>query len=205
MSYNCGYYSIKNENDSIMIQFPNEKADEKENRKFKIILFTAWAIVSMGITLFFLFTQYYAHAVLFFLILGVGGLYICLNIVKREEMKYFSVLINTEGVHEIWNYPNKPIKKTLKWDDLKYFDLLSKVTIVAGKPSLPYACILFSCDEKEESDRRKQIRKVWSSSMQYEIKFRDIPNNIFLMIDDREGDAFYKFILDYMHHHNIKI
>ena len=60
---------------------------------------------------------------------------------------------------------------------------------------MAFDCILFSSEDMEDQYREKHIRKIWGSTMQYEIKFREVPNSIFIVIRSTAGEALYNEII----------
>ena len=196
--YNLAYFYLEEKNNKLVLRYPQSEDDSDFDRKFIIIMFSLWALIAGTITAVPLFMHKYAHAILFFIVLGIGGLFICINVAKRTEMKYYSVQIDNNGIHEIWNYPNKTLSKTIFWNDLRYRNIYNCVVSRAGKPSLPFDCILFSSELIDDKTRIKQIRKIWRSSMQYELKFRDVEKNIFIMVRSSEGETVYAYLSDYI-------
>lgn len=189
-----GAYEIIQDESQLTIKYENANADAKEEKKAKILGWSIWAIMTVAFVSLFVCFKAYGHAILFFIVLGLGGFYLCFNLNKREEVKYFSVVFDRQGVHEIWNYPNNVITKDIDWKDLKTKFHFSSVVMIATKPSIPYDCIAFSTEELDEKLTRKLVRKTWQSSMQYETKFRNIPNSIFIMTPSTHGEALYNMI-----------
>ena len=170
--------------------------DGKEiDTKFKVLVFLIWGIVSFGLTIFATLTGSIAHGIIFFLVLVVIGFFLCLNYCKRSEVKYFSVIIDSVGVHEIWNDPENRFQKTIKWENLYCFDIFYDIDHVPGKSNIMYNCMLFSSENMDYKFRKKQIRKIKTSSMQYELKFREVPNSVFIVIRSTAGEALYNEII----------
>ena len=196
-SYNIGTYTIDKSNDQITLKYSNANYDEKKEKKFSVVALLVWLTLTIvPIVAFWVVEQSIPHIILWLAVFGGGGLYLYINLCKREEVKYFSIVFDCEGVHEIWNYPDKRINKTIDWNDLKYFKHFPMV-VGLGKPPLFYDCIVFSFDELSDRLTRKFIRKIWKSSMQYEIKFRNFEHGIFLVCRSEYGEALYKEIFEF--------
>ena len=193
-SYDMGSYQILEDDQTIKIGFCNAEDGKEIDTKFKVLVFLIWGIVSFGLTIFATLTGSIAHGIIFFLVLVVIGFFLCLNYCKRSEVKYFSVIIDSVGVHEIWNDPGNRFQKTIKWEDLYCFDIFYDIDHVPGKSKILYDCILFSSENMEYQYRKKQIRRIKRSSMQYELKFREIPKNIFIIIESN-GEFLYNEII----------
>ena len=193
-SYDMGSYQISEDDQEMKIGFCNTEDGKEIDTKFKVLVFLIWGIVSFGLTIFATLTGSIAHGIIFFLVLVVIGFFLCLNYCKRSEVKYFSVIIDSVGVHEIWNDPGNRFQKTIKWEDLYCFDIFYDIDHVPGKSKILYDCILFSSENMEYQYRKKQIRRIKRSSMQYELKFREIPKNIFIIIESN-GEFLYNEII----------
>ena len=194
MSYFLGIYQIITEDDSLTIKFANADSTEKDDKRFKIFAFILWGVLSFGITVIPLILQKYAHAILFFIIFFGGGLAICLGVTKRSSVKYFSVVIDKNGINEIWKSPENPFHKTILWGDLIYFNRLEQVFSLATKPPQSYDCIVFSSERLNDDDVRKNVRKVVRNSMQYEEKFKQFDHSIFIVIESSNSDRIYEEI-----------
>ena len=194
-------YVLRNENDCIFIGYPPEER-RVADAKYKIKVFLIWILIALPITVLGFVFGSIGHGILFFSVLGFGGLYLCINMIKRVEIAYFSVLIDRDGVHEIWDYPKNKTEKHLRWDEIRYFHRYPRV--VGGSSLGWWDVILFSSDEEKESVRKKRIRKVWRSSMQYEMKYREIPNNIFIVADPSQGELLNRMISDFAKRMEIK-
>lgn len=196
-SYDMGSYQISEDDQEMKIGFCNTEDGKEIDTKFKVLVFLIWGIVSFGLTIFATLTGSIAHGIIFFLVLVVIGFFLCLNYCKRSEVKYFSVIIDSVGVHEIWNDPGNRFQKTIKWEDLRCSGIFcSVVKIQQGvRNSMAFDCILFSSEDMEDQYREKHIRKIWGSTMQYEIKFREVPNSIFIVIRSTAGEALYNEII----------
>jgi uncharacterized membrane protein len=188
-------YVLEKREDSVYIGYPAEERCTADTR-YKIKAFLIWALIAIPITaLGFIFGSI-GHGVLFFIVLGFGGLYICVNAIKRAEISYFSVLLDREGVHEIWDYPHQKIEKTLRWEEIRYYNQFSRV--IGGSCLGWWNVILFSAENASDRDRIKRIRKIWRSSMQYEIKYRDTPNNIYIVASPSQGEHLNQIILNFI-------
>ena len=196
-SYDMGSYQISEDDQEMKIGFCNTEDGKEIDTKFKVLVFLIWGIVSWGLTIFATLTGSIAHGIIFFIVLVVIGGFLCVAYCKRSEVKYFSVIIDSDGVHEIWNDPEKRFQKTVKWEDLYCFDIFYRIGRIkqGAHKSILYDCILFSSENIENQYREKQIRKIWGSTMQYEIKFREVPNSIFIVIRSTAGEALYNEII----------
>ena len=203
MSMTMGRYCVIQTEEKLTIQFPDADENGEVDLNFKIMVFAVWALISFGFLLFWIFMQGYGQAVLFFLIFGVGGLYLCIGLLKRSEVQFFHLVLDAEGVHEIWTDPKALFQKDITWEQLVYYGYLQNVACVGGRGAKKYYdCIVFSTEDKLEKMRKIQIRKVFNSSMQYEIKFKEVPNNIFLILSGRGSEeiaeCIYSFVTKYV-------
>ena len=198
MSYIMGVYQIIVTQDALTIKFADSDISKEEERRTKVFLFFIWGIFSFSLTAVPFFMKLYAHTIIFFLVLVIGGFVICINIIKRSEVKYFSVIVDKTGVHEVWNNPEQPFQKTILWDDLRYFNHLEEVFAVGStRPSTPYDCIVFSAEDVEDEEVIKAVRKVMRKSMQYEKVFKEYEESIFIIVETQEGKRLFDEIKEY--------
>ncbi len=196
--YSLGFFSLEEIDNKLILRYPYSKDDEKLDLKFKILLFSVWILATTVPTAVSLFLHRYAHAALFFVIFGGGGLYIVINIIKREVLKYYSVQVDNDGIHEIWSFPNKVESKTILWENLKCSNIYVDIVKTSAKPPILYDCILFSSESTDDAKQIKFIRKTFGSSLQYELKFRNVRNSIYIIVRSNEGEVIYDYIVSYV-------
>ena len=203
MSYLSGYYSITNDEKQYSIRPFNANSSDKRDKVIRVLVLTIGMLLAGAFT--FVGYRYgsIAHAILFFFVAGIGGFYVLWNLTKRSEMKYFSVIVDDTGIHEKWNYPNKPTVKTIGWNELRFCKCFREIVFGPGNPAPRYDCLVFSKAEQDEKFLNSHIRNVYlNHSMDYELKFRDDPNSIFIIIESHSGIALYEEMLQFALSHN---
>ena len=128
--------------------------------------------------------------------MGAGGLYLCIGFSKRDKMKYFSVELDAEGVHEIWTTPGHESKKTLLWSEMKKYQIF--YTVYGSLRTYRYDAIMFSTEEREDAKWRRIIRRKMGSSMQYETKFKAMPNTIVIVTGHAYGERLMIYLAEEM-------
>ena len=202
MCFRIGRYEVSQADDCVEIRFPQLDDSEKIDKRFVFTMFLIWGLITLGLTLFTLLIHEYAISVLFFIVIGLGGLYICINVLKRAETRFFSVVLDKDGICEKWEYPDQIIEKALKWEELSDC-LLFPYVVGRGRPPQWYDVIVFSKVKQDEQTLRKTIRKTWKSSMQYELKFRNISDSIFIVIDSENGEQLYQLLKEFILKHSL--
>ena len=193
-----GCYQIMHDTNGLNI-LPMDSAPNKRNQIKRACIVAVGMAIAVGLTLFALIYMTYAHAIIFFLVFCAGGFYLLLYYTKHLDIKHTCVLVDNDGLHEMWVNSKHPSKKTIEWKKLKFYKLFPR--IVYDQDS-SYDCIVFSKKEQNEKRLVAWICKTWRDcKYDYEAKFKRNANSVFIIVRSSLGMDTYQKILDYTADH----